>query len=183
VHRRARERLVRGAELGEAHRLGREVRAPQAPCEADREHHPENAHRVADRISDDRAGERLIRRGLLERLDRGSESGRVGGGAREEPRAVSAVEPEDPLRHGGEERRDRDAADGEQVVAEPVAADRRDEGAPRGEPDRIDEDREAEHVDDLGEREGWVEAARGQADEQDRGDAELAAAHFDAARG
>ena len=174
--RRARERLVRGAQLREPLALCREVRLPAPPRHADGEHDADDAHRVADGVGDHRLRDGAVGSRLLERLDRGGERRRVGEGAREEPRGDGGVEPERALGERGERGRERHGPHRERRGAEPVAPERGDEGAAGGEPHRVDEDGEPEHVDDLGERERRVECARGEADEEDRRHAEAAAA-------
>jgi hypothetical protein len=179
--RRGRERLVRGAHLREPLPLRGEVRLPAPPRHADREHDPDDAHRIADRVRDHRLRDGAVGSRLLERLDRCGQRRRVREGAREQPRRDGGVEPQRALRHRGERGRERHGRHCERRGADPISPQGGDERAAGGEPHRVDEDGEPEHVDDLGEGERRVERARGESDEEDRRHSEAAAADVEPA--
>ena len=136
-----------------------------------------DSERVRQRVPGDRLRREPVEVGgrddALHRLDGGGQRRGVGHPAGEDPGGDGSAEGEethaDCDRHGGGRRQ---AAEHEEVRPDAAAAEGGEESRAGLEADRVDEEREAEHPDRLGEHQPRVDRARGESREEHRRDPE-----------
>ena len=165
-----------------------EVDLEHLPVDEEPQDHAKDAERVCEAVRDDRT--RGIRRrdvgrqGARQRLDRLDRRGQRRGvreRAAEEPGNCGDRECQQLPERDGEDRPEREEGGGDGVDPQAAFLERSEESSSRLQPDGVDEQDEADDVDELRESEALVERPEEDPDEEHGHDPELKAGDADVA--
>ena len=195
------QRLARGGRIGDAYGAVRDVVAGHAqaaqlrrfPCvvdlpdalrQRDRADDAEHADRICDGVTHHGARTQQLKAGRIaagtHRLNDRCQRRRVGETAGEQARRCRHILMQEPADQSGHDRGQHEHERDQHIVAQTFAPKCGKESGPAAQPDRIDEQYQADLISDLGKLQARVERTQQQAREENAGHADACAQETDA---